>query len=159
MVFGRWLFHLNGIVRDGRELQIRKDLTTIGMRIRSHASLSMWCQFRQLRSQMTILIKKFLRMIATHPLFQNTEMFRLISYIGYRDLMRAKCVFNRQTIDFLRASPAFGGTQDNHRPLWSFQHTLLPRIFLTSTDMSITVLQCPRKVLMYLSRATPTHKV
>src|SRR5215813_7909782 len=42
MVFCGWLCHFNGIVFNGWEIQIYKELAAIGMRIGSHASFSSW---------------------------------------------------------------------------------------------------------------------
>ena len=58
--------------------------------------------------QAALFIEEFLRPVASHPVFQQLEVFGMGGRIGERHLVRTECAFNLQAIDHLRSRPALG---------------------------------------------------
>src|SRR2546425_4130601 len=129
--------HFKRIVSKGRQIQIDQELSAIGMRIGSHATITRGCECGELRDQTTGLVEHFLWMIGAHPLLKEFQTSRIGLHIGQRDLVRKKCPLDEATIDLFGSGPPFGRTQDNDRPGWSLCEAMLASLFLIEADFRI----------------------
>src|SRR4029450_8015088 len=76
-------------------------------------------------------------------------MLAITSYVRERHLMRAKCPFNRETIDLSRASPSFRSSQNDGWPLRVRLWPVFARLGLNAAY--------PRVALIKRSRERPMH--
>ena len=98
-----------------RRLRIKQP--AIGVRVRAHAAVARGRQRGDLRPQ----ARHHRRTVrpADSSCIQSSsmlEMRRLGRHLGQRHLMRAPEVLRFEPVDLLRAGPALGGSQDDHRP-------------------------------------------
>ena len=61
-------------------------------------------------------------------------MLRFLVHLSHRDLMRTPIILSTPAIDFLGASPTFGGAQHDHRPARAFPCTIA-RVHLDALDV------------------------
>ena len=88
--------------------QISEQDSTIGVRIGSHASVALGCQFSQFGKKSAIPIKQLFGFVALHPILQELNVIGMLSIDEQRNLVRPECALDLQTVDDLRPRPAFG---------------------------------------------------
>src|SRR5262252_10153427 len=89
-------------------------------------------------------------MIATQPALEPLEVGGVTMYIRERHLMRAPRALDLVSADLLRARPALGGAQHDHRPARKLCFAALARLLLNRADLRNDGVQRGRHLLMHL---------
>ena len=105
------------------------------MRIGAHAPIALRGQIAQLRDQSAVMIKQFLRLIASHPAFKQRYVLEVIRVNQHGNLVRPKRAFDLQSIDEFRSRPSLGGFQHDDRPTRSGRTVVSARIHLNMPDL------------------------
>src|ERR1700730_6161938 len=87
-------------------------------------------------------------MLAAHPLLKHCQMRCIVSHIGKRHLVRAKCTFNWQTIDFARPCPSFRRPQNDRRPLGVGLGSVCARVTLNAAYPRVALIKRSSERLM-----------
>ena len=127
--------HLDGIVPEVGHLQILEQQAAVGVRVRAHALLALGRQLGQLRDQAARLVEQLFRLVALHPGFEDLHVPGL-GHVGHRHLMRAPVTFRLLAIDFLRAGPALGAAENDHRPQGALGEAVAAGVGLNGLDLA-----------------------
>src|ERR1041384_4679823 len=90
------------------------------MWVGSHASLAFGRELCDLTEELSTIVKKFFRLVAPQPFFQQPQVLGIFSGLRQWNLVRTKRSIDWLAIDELRSGPAFRRAQHNHRPLRAF---------------------------------------
>ena len=71
------LFHRKSIISKIGYIKINQQLTAIRVGSGSHASITFWSQFGQLRDKCAALVKEFFRLVTAHPRLKLRKLLRL----------------------------------------------------------------------------------
>ena len=96
---------------------------------------------RQFFKELAVLVEEFLWLVALHPGFKDLEMFGIVFDRCERNLMRAECAFNRNSIHFLRTSPSLGCAQDDHGPDGLLLEAVLARLLLNCPNLGVAIVE------------------
>ena len=119
-VDGAGLGHGHGVVAESRQRQRLQQSPAVGVRVAAHAPLAGRRQRGQLLAEPAALVEQLLGPIALEPGFQLLQVPGGPE-LGDRHLVRTPVAFDRLAIDELRAGPALGGAQHDHRPAWALR--------------------------------------
>src|SRR5829696_1966027 len=144
---GSWNCH--GVIAIVWQLQILEEQTAIRMRVGAHAALALRRQFGKFRSQLSCLVKQFLGLIAPQPLFQHSQVLRILCGLRQWDLMRTKCSLDRFAIDELWPGPTLRRAENNHGPLRASSTITLARISLNRSNLVKDRIESGRHQLMH----------
>jgi hypothetical protein len=108
---------------------------------------------------MALLVKEFFWMIAPQPLLQEVQMVWLPLHICHGNLVGTEGILDGNAIDLFRPGPALRSTQDNGRPSWLSEKTILAGFFLIATNLGIAGIQCLGKSLMHAHGVIPLNEV
>ena len=127
-----------------------EQFAAIGVRIGTHTAVTRRRQRGELFTELPSLVEQFLRLVASHPIFELLQMFGLLE-IRDRHLMRAPSTLDRFAIDEFRSGPALGRTENDHRPAWTLQALLRASAggALDVTDLKQNAVERPGKTLMH----------
>src|SRR5579884_3633272 len=73
----RLLGDFNRIVCKRRNIQVNQQLSSIGVRIGSHTTVTLGCKSCKFWYQATIFVEHFFRSITAHPFFQYFQVLRV----------------------------------------------------------------------------------
>src|SRR5262249_26005266 len=85
------------------------------MGIIAHAPIPTGCKSREFTPQHAIGVKDFLGAITLHPLLEDTDMFGMV-HVTHWNLVASPVTLAFLAIDFWRASPSLGRSQNDHWP-------------------------------------------
>ena len=108
--------HLDGVVAEIRQPQIAQQQAAIGVRVGAHAAAASRGELGQLGSEPAAVVEELLGPVALHPLFEDAHVRRVLVHLAHRHLVRAPVVLGALAVDLLRAGPALGCAQHDHRP-------------------------------------------
>src|SRR5437879_5801059 len=80
-------------------------------------------------------------------------------HVCHWDLVGTEGILNGNAINLFWPGPAFGGTQDNGRPLWLSGKTIMTSLFLIGTNLRIAGVQCLGEGLVHAHGIIPLNKV
>jgi hypothetical protein len=120
--------------------------------------LPTWRESRQFGDELAVLVEELLWLVALHPGFKDLEMLGILFDRCQRNLVRAECAFDRDSIHFLRTGPSLGRAQDNHRPDGLLLESVLARFLLNSTNLGIAIIQRLSQKLMHDLGSSPSTK-
>src|SRR5262245_55352336 len=95
------------------------------MWIRAHAALALGRNLGEFGFEAAAGVEEFFRPIALHPLFQDFYVLGFLVHFAHGHLVRAPGILSTFAVDFLRARPSFGRSQNDHRPAWALGDALL----------------------------------
>jgi hypothetical protein len=110
------LADLYGVLAEVGHAQGLSHQPTVGDRVGAHSARTGGRQLLELRDQSAALIEQLLGPVATHPPFQELQVIRVVVNLE-GDLMGSPEALHSMTVHFGRTGPAFGGPQDDHRPV------------------------------------------
>ena len=111
---------VHGIVAEVRCAQVPQQLAAVGVGVGRDAPVAGGGQRLQFGDQGAVLVKQLLGVVAAQPLLQLGQVFLLIGGAQRQVdglLVGTEGALDRLAVHDLRASPALGGAQDDHRPL------------------------------------------
>src|SRR5689334_17442387 len=121
------------------------------MWVRAHPAISARRELGELRNEPTVIIEQRLRLVAPKPGLQFGERGRVGFRVRNRNLMRAKCSFDRITIDDLWPGPTLWCSKNDRRPA---RHGLdacctdCARISLDRSNRVVALIHRPSKILV-----------
>src|SRR4051812_33732736 len=83
MEFCSGFLHINSIFCKIGQYKISQEFSTIGVWVYSHAPIATRSKRRQFWNEVPALVKVFFWMVASEPVFQNSEMFWISFDFGY----------------------------------------------------------------------------
>src|SRR5208282_5473994 len=83
-----------------------------------------------------MLVKEFLRLIASHPPFNDPQVFGVRLHIEHGHLVSSPEILHLVSVDLLRSSPPFGRSKDDHWPDWQVRLAGAARLFLNRTNLA-----------------------
>jgi len=135
------LLDVDGVVAEIRQAKRLADQPAVDVGVRAHAARPFRRQGLQLRDQSPVGVEQLVGSIATQPAFELCEMGRVLAQPGQRHLVGAPEALHLVTVDLLRAGPALGCAQHDHRPGGAAGRAARPRLFLDPADLEDAVLQ------------------
>ena len=108
--------HRDGIVAEVGQAQILEQETAVGVRVGAHAALALGGEGGQLGLERAVGVKELLRPVALHPVFEDLDVVGVLMHLPHRHLVGAPVALGPLAIDLLRAGPALGRAQHDHRP-------------------------------------------
>ena len=150
---------LDGIVAEVRQTQVPEQEAAVGVRIGAHAARTLRRKISELGHQPAGFVEQLLRLVALHPFLQNFHMLGLFVHFTHRHLVAAPVVLAPFAVDFLRASPPLGRTEDDHRPTRTLLHTFRPRLGLDTADFIHAGVDSISHELVHLGRITALNKM
>ena len=127
--------HLDRVVAEVRQSQIAQQQAAIGVRVGAHAPLAAGRQLGQLGTQPAVVVEQLFRPVALHPVFEDAHVLGLVVHLAHRHLMRAPVILGLLAVDFLRAGPALGRAQHDHRPARALAGAVPARVGLDALDL------------------------
>src|SRR5690606_17974919 len=104
----------NCVVTEIWQTQTLHQHSAVCMWIGSHPAITTGSKRSQFRSETTSIVEQLIGPIASHPLFEQRDVFRLLVHLAHWYLVAAPVIFDLFAIDFARAGPAFRRSQNNH---------------------------------------------
>src|ERR1700758_3480844 len=115
-------------------------------------------EFSQLLLQRTVSVEQFLRPVTLHPLFQDSDVFRLV-HVAHGNLMASPIILALLAVDLGRTGPSFRRPENDHWPDRAFAEALAASIdldFLYVGDRGIERLS---HLLMHSPRLVPFDEI
>ena len=106
---------LEGVIAEVRHAQIAQQQTAVAVGIGADAGVALRRESRDLGQQVPVLIEQLLRMVAAQPVLQQGQMLLALLH-GDGHLVGQEVVLDPLAVHHLRAGPALGGAQHDHRP-------------------------------------------
>ena len=119
------------------------------MGVASHAAVAHRRESRELINEFAIRVKEFFGLVTLHPGFQNLQVFRIVFNRCERNLVRAECAFDGNSIHFLGAGPSLGRAEDDHGPDGLFLEAALASLLLNSTNLGVAIFKRLSEELMH----------
>src|SRR6266496_4245089 len=116
MVLRRGFLHLNRIIRKWGNIQVNQQLSTIGMRISAHATISPRRKGCKFRNKSTGLVEYFIRLITTHPVLKDFQVLGVRFNVCYWYLVGTAGALAGTAVSYVGSSPAVGGAEASSRP-------------------------------------------
>ena len=107
---------LHGVVAVVRQLEVARQEPAVGVRVCPHPALPGGGQRAELWAQGAALVEQLLGPVAPHPLVELCQVLGVGAHGRQRHLVRAVGALGRQAVHLLRAGPALGRPQHDHRP-------------------------------------------
>ena len=86
-------------------------------------------------------------------------MGRVLVHLAHRHLVRAPVALGALAVDLLRAGPALGRAQHDHRPARAFRETILTRVGLDALDFADDRVQRGGHQLVHLLRLVALDEI
>lgn len=86
------------------------------MGIRAHAPVALGREFGQFRFEAARGVEQLFRPVTLQPVFQQSEVFRMVGIHRKGDLVGAEGAFDRHPAHLFRPGPAFRRSEHDHRP-------------------------------------------
>src|ERR1700735_225208 len=86
-------------------------------------------------------------------------MFGVLTHGGKRNLVRAEGALDGNAVDFLRARPALGSSQDDHRPRWARAVFIRAGLFVVFSYLRIAAIESCREKLVHDIGVVPFDKI
>src|SRR5262249_44893329 len=91
-------------------------MSTVCVRVGSHAPLTGRSKLLELWNQCSITVKQLFRLVTAHPVFQLMQPLCIVLYIGHWHLMRTPESFQLVAADLCGPGPTLWASQYDHRP-------------------------------------------
>src|ERR1035437_4848277 len=114
------LGNVHGVLAEVRHDQIAEEQPAIGVRVGAHSVLTVRGKRRELGPEGALLVEQLLWLVAAHPGLEHLPMRLVGADVGDGNLMRSPGAFDLLAVHDLRAGPALGRPEDDHRPLRTF---------------------------------------
>src|SRR5580704_17365278 len=105
------------------------------MRVGTHAASAIGSELSQFRNQFAGLVKKLLRFIAAHPIFQNLQMGRISHHVCDRNLVGPPEAFQLMPTYPSGRRPPLWRTQNNHWPATECSNPVTSCSLLSRLDL------------------------
>src|ERR1700758_5566797 len=115
-------------------------------------------EFSQLLLQRTVSVEQFLRPVTLHPLFQDSDVFRLV-HVAHGDLMASPIILALLAVDLGRTGPSFRRPENDHWPDGAFAEALAESIDLDFLYVRDSCIERRGHLLMHSPRLMPFHEV
>ena len=118
------------------------------MRVRADPVISLGRERAQFGFETVVFVEQFFGLIAQKPVFEQLHVLGLFHRDGH--LMRAETVFDLKPVHDLRAGPALGGAEHDHRPEGAFRLAFFARVFLDLFDLVDALVERFRHFLVHI---------
>ena len=108
--------HRDRVGAEVRQRQLPQQLAAVGVRVGAHPLGPVRRERGQVRHECPMRVEELVRPVRAQPVRQDRQMRRVVAYAGDRDLVGTPGTLDREPVDHLRARPALGRAQDDHRP-------------------------------------------
>ena len=106
----------DGVVPEVGQLEVLAHEPAVGHRVGAHPAVALRRQRGELRQQGALRVEQLVRAVAAHPRLELREVLRVRPHLVQRHLVRAEGALDLLPVDDLRAGPALGGAEHDHRP-------------------------------------------
>jgi hypothetical protein len=111
------LVDLHGKVAEVLQAERAAEKSTVRDGVLGHALALGRRELSQLWDELAFLAEELLGVVGVHPLLEHLQLLRFLEDLGERDLVGAPESFEEVAFIVLaRRGPAFGGSEDDHRP-------------------------------------------
>ena len=149
--------HVHRVFFEVGQAQIAQQFAAVRVRVGADAVISFRSEGAQLGDQAIVFIEQLFGFIAQEPVFEQLKVFGLFHRDG--DLMGAEGVFDLHPVHDLRARPAFGGAQYDHRPEGALFQFAFARLFLNVLDLLDALVEGFRHLFMHGHGIVALHEV
>ena len=111
---GSW--DVERIAAESRQVKFYQELAAVGVRIGAHSRVAPRCQCSELRDELPVWVKQFLRLIRAHPRLERLQVVLVRADFAERHLMGAPRAFDGHAVDLLGPRPSLRRRKDDHRP-------------------------------------------
>ncbi len=114
---GSGLVDRDGVALQGGQGQVAQQQAAVGVRVGAETAAALGQAVEDLCGGPAVLVEQFLRAVGAQPGFQLGEVGGVGADLVERDLVGAPGALDRHAVHLVRAGPALGGAQDDHRPV------------------------------------------
>ncbi len=156
---GARLGHLHRVVAEIGQVQVAQQQAAVGVRIGAHPPVGARGQPGQLADQGPVGVEQLFRPVAAHPVLELAQVLRVGARAGDRHLVRAPGALDLEPVHHLRAGPALGRLEHDHRPARPGQVAVPPGPPLDGADLIHHLVQGGGELLVNPVRDVAGHPV
>ena len=108
--------HVDRVVAEVGQVEVAQEQPAVGVRVGAHPAIAPRRQLGELRDERAVLVEQLLGPVAAQPGLEQGQVGRVRPDLGERHLVRSPGPLDREPVDLLRAGPALGRPEDDHRP-------------------------------------------
>ncbi len=98
------------------EAEVATEQAAVRVRVRAHPPVALGTVRLERGGQAPVAVEQLVRAVALQPLLELAEVVRVVADAGQRHLVRTPRALDLLAVDLLRAGPALGRAEDQHRP-------------------------------------------
>ena len=149
--------HVYRIIAEIRHPQVAEELAAVGVGVGAHAPLAARREVQQVRHRHAVGVEELLRAVAAQPLLDLPDVLGGVRLYGH--LVRAPVAFHLQPVHIVRARPALGRAQHDHRPPGPQHVAVFPRVRLTGEYLLHALVKRVRHRAVHGHRLAALHEM